>query len=69
MLPGREVLKLSPRQMTELWLGEFQRVFVEPKFHELQYDITFVEPPDVQAEIKEQVSQFLRQHSPPRSRG
>lgn len=69
VLPGREVLKLSARQMTELWLAEFQRIFVEPKFHDLQYEITFVEPPEIQAEIKEQVSQFLRLHAPPRSRG
>ena len=69
VLPGREVLKLSPHQMIELWLAEFQKIYVEPRLFELHVDVTFLEPADVQAEIKDQVSQFIRQHAPPRSRG
>ncbi len=67
-LPGREVLKLAPRQMMELWLAEFHRLYVLTRFHELQTDVTFVEPSEIQAEIKDQLSQFQRQWGPPRTR-
>lgn len=67
-LPGRDVLKLSPRQLMELWLAEFQKAYVEPRVADLQLEVTIIEPPEVQAEIKEQAQQFMRQHAPPRQR-
>ncbi|MFT5430158.1 MAG: hypothetical protein ACI9OJ_000831 [Myxococcota bacterium] len=61
-LPGRGTVKLVPRQLIDLWLGELQKVWVGQRFHDLDYDITFLEPPDVQSEIKEPISAFVRQH-------
>ena len=63
-LPGRSALKLVPRQLIDLWLGELQKVFLAPRFNELSYDIAFLEPSDVHAEIVEALQQFARQHAP-----
>ncbi len=68
VLPGRDSLKLAPRQMMELWLSEFHKVFVAPRVHDLMLDVVFLEPPDPTGEVKEMLSQFSRQYGPPRSR-
>lgn len=64
VLPGRPALKLVPRQLIDLWLGEFQKVFLSQRYHNLEYDITFVEPQEVRVEIEEQLAIFARQHAP-----
>ena len=63
VLPGRSSLKLVPRQLIDLWLGELQKVFVSQRYHDLDYDIGFLEPPDVQNEISEHLTLFSRQHA------
>ena len=63
-LPGREALKLVPRQLIDLWLGELQKVFLSQQYNGLSYDIGFLEPRDVQGEISEQLDQFMRLHAP-----
>ena len=67
-LPGRDVLKLVPRQLIDLWLGELQRVFISQRFHDLEYDVVFLEPADVRTEMDEQLAQFKRHHSMPMRR-
>ncbi len=67
-LPGRDVLKLVPRQLIDLWLGELQKVFVSQRFHDLAYEITFLEPTDVRIEIDEPLSAFRRQYGVPMRR-
>jgi len=64
VLPGREVLKMVPRQQIDLWLGELQKVFLSSKYHGLEYQITFLEPTEVQQEIREPLTTFARQHAP-----
>ena len=61
-LPGRDAVKLVPRQAIELWLSELQRVFVSQRYHDLQFDITFLCSEADEAEIKEPLMLFARQH-------
>ena len=67
-LPGRDTLKLVPRQLIDLWLGELQKVFVSQRYHDLDYDVVFLEPHEVRTEIDEQLAMFRRQHAEPRRR-
>ena len=64
VLPGRESLKLVPRQLIDLWLGELQKVFLSQRYHDLHYEIAFLEPMEVQSEISEQLATFTRQYGP-----
>lgn len=63
-LPGRESLKLVPRQLIDLWLGELQKVFLSQQYSGLHYDIGFLEPRELHGEITEQLDHFTRQHAP-----
>jgi len=63
-LPGRNVLKLVPRQLIDLWLGEFQKVFLSQRYNNLEYEIGFLEPRDFHDELDEPLSMFRRQHIP-----
>jgi hypothetical protein len=62
ILPGRSTLKLGPRQLIDLWLGEFQKVYISQRFHNMKYEIGFVEPTEVTLEIDDHLSLFARQH-------
>ena len=62
VLPGRNALKLVPRQLIDLWLGEFQKVFLSQRYHDLEYDIGFVEPVEFHGELDEPLGMFRRQH-------
>ncbi len=62
-LPGRSSLKLVPRQLIDLWLGEFQKAIVATRYADLAVEIGFLEPQDVQGEISESLTAFARQHA------
>ena len=66
VLPGSQTLKLVPRQLVDLWLGELQKVFISQRYHNLDYDIAFLSPNDTQDEINDQLQSFTRQLSPRR---
>jgi hypothetical protein len=63
-LPGRDVLKLVPRQAIDIWLTEFQKVFVSARFNELSLDISLLESSDIHSEMDEQLDAFTRQYGP-----
>ncbi len=67
-LPGREALKLVPRQLIDLWLSELSRVFVSSRFHELEYDMRLLEPVEIHAELEEQLDLFAQHHGVTRHR-
>jgi hypothetical protein len=66
VLPGSHALKLVPRQLVDLWLGELQKVFISQRYHDLDYEIAFLSPADTQSDISEQLESFTRQLRPRR---
>jgi hypothetical protein len=61
-IPGGQELKMVPRQMVEVFLYELQRVYSREGFTGSEFDVCFLERPEVGREIDEQLQQFVRQY-------
>ena len=61
-LPGLDALRIPPRQASSIWLSAFHEIYVQPRVNDLEYDICFVVPKEVQSDVADPMDTFIRQH-------